>query len=213
MSKYKCVIFDCDGVLVDSEPLGNQVMVDLANELGAEIDLDYAYKYFKGNSLEKCMINISELIEIEMPSNFENEYRSRSFEKFKNEIQPVEGILDVVKNLKIPFCVASSGPKQKIELNLELTGLLPYFKEKIFSCYTIEKWKPDPAVFLWAAETMGFKPNECIVIEDSPIGVNAAINGGFDVFGFTAHDYNGELQENTTKTFESMTKLTELLEC
>ncbi|WP_296385977.1 HAD family hydrolase [Winogradskyella sp.] len=213
MPKYKCIIFDCDGVLVDSEPLSNQVMVDMANELGAAIDLEYAYKHFKGNSIKKCITQVSELIDTEMSLSFEIEYRTRSFEKFKNEIQPVEGILDVIKNLKIPFCVASSGPENKIKLNLELTGLLPHFESKIFSCYTIQKWKPDPAVFLWAAETMGFQPSECVVIEDSIIGVNAAINGGFDVFGFSAHDYNDELQENATKTFDSMLKLPELLEC
>ena len=213
MSKYKCVIFDCDGVLVDSEPIGNKVMVEMANELGAHINLDYAYKYFKGNSLNKCVTQISELIDIDIPSNFESEYRSRSFEKFKNEIQPIEGVLEVVKNLKIPFCVASSGPVNKIRLNLELTGLLPHFESKIFSCYTNQKWKPDPAVFLWAAETMGFRVSECVVIEDSPIGVNAAISGGFDVFGFTAHDYRDELRENATKTFDNMLKLSELLDC
>jgi len=212
MSKYKCVIFDCDGVLVDSEPIGNQVMVDMANELGAQIDLNYAYQNFKGNALKKCISQISELVDFEIPSNFEAEYRGRSFEKFRNEIQPVEGILDLIKSLKIPFCVASSGPENKIRLNLELTGLLPYFESKIFSCYAIQKWKPDPAVFLWASEIMGFQPSECVVIEDSPIGVDAAINGGFDVFGFTAHDFRDELQEKTTKTFDSMLKLSDFLE-
>ncbi len=213
MSKYKCVIFDCDGVLVDSEPLGNQVMVDMANELGAQIDLDYAYKNFKGNALKNCVSQISELVDAKIASNFEAEYRKRSFEKFRNEIQPVDGILDLIKSLEIPFCVASSGPENKIRLNLELTGLLPYFESKIFSCYTIKKWKPDPAVFLWAAETMGSQPSECVVIEDTPIGVDAAIKGGFDVFGFTTHDYNDELKEKATKTFDSMLKLPELLEC
>ena len=160
MPKYKCIIFDCDGVLVDSEPLGNQVMVDMANELGAAIDLEYAYQNFKGNALKKCISKVSELVGSEMPLNFEADYRRRSFEKFKKEIQPVEGILDLVKNLKIPFCVASSGPESKIRLNLELTGLWPYFESNIFSCYTIQKWKPNPAVFLWAAESMGFQPSE-----------------------------------------------------
>ena len=81
----------------------------------------------------------------------------------------------------------------------------------MFSCYTIQKWKPNPAVFLWAAESMGFQPSECLVIEDSLIGVNAALEGGFDVFGFTAHDYQNELEEKATKTFDSMLKLRELL--
>jgi HAD superfamily hydrolase (TIGR01509 family) len=212
MSKYKCVIFDCDGVLVDSEPIGNQVMVDMANELGAQIDLDYAYKNFKGNALKACLAQVSKLLDMDMPSNFEAEYRRRSFEKFRNEIQPVEGVLDLIENLKTPFCVASSGPENKIRLNLEVTGLLTYFESKIFSCYTVQKWKPDPAVFIWAAEAMGFKPSECVVIEDSSIGVHAAINGGFDVFGYTAHDVHHQLQENSTKTFDSMLKLSKYLD-
>ncbi len=211
MPSYKCVIFDCDGVLVDSEPLGNQVMVDMANELGAHINLDYAYNHFKGNSLKNCVFQIADLLNAELPFNFESEYRRRSFEKFKKEIQPVEGSLDLIKNLKIPFCVASSGPENKIRLNLELTGLLPYFESNIFSCYTIQKWKPNPAVFLWAAESMGFQPTECLVIEDSLIGVNAALEGGFDVFGFTAHDYQNELEGKATRTFDGMLKLQELL--
>ncbi|EDP72183.1 HAD-superfamily hydrolase subfamily IA, variant 3 [Flavobacteriales bacterium ALC-1] len=213
MSKYKCVIFDCDGVLVDSEPLSNQVMVDLANQSGASINLDYAYNNFKGNSLQNCVKQITELIGKDIPFDFESEYRKQSFEKFKNEIQPIEGIKDVLNHLEIPFCVASSGPENKIKLNLELTGLLPYFESKIFSCYTIQKWKPDPAVFIWASKTMGFKPEECVVVEDSPIGVEAAINGGFDVFGYTAHDYLEELKVNATNTFDSMIKLSDLLEC
>ncbi|WP_299125697.1 HAD family hydrolase [uncultured Winogradskyella sp.] len=212
MSDYKCIIFDCDGVLVDSEPLGNQVMVDMANELGANINLDYAYKYFKGNALKNCIDQIADLINTAIPSTFEAEYRKRSFEKFKNEIKPVDGVLEVVKNLDIPFCVASSGPENKIKLNLERTGLLPYFEENIFSCYTIQKWKPDPAIFLWAAKTMGFKPSECVVIEDSLFGVNAAISGDFDVFGFTAHDYNNELSHKATKTFSEMLMLPKLME-
>lgn len=213
MLKYKCIIFDCDGVLVDSEPIGNQVMVDMANEFGANINLDYAYEHFKGNALKNCVNHIADLINIELPANFESEYRRRSFEMFKSDIKPVEGISDVIKNLKIPFCVASSGPENKIQLNLELTGLWPYFKYNVFSCYSVQKWKPDPAVFLWAAKTMGFQPSECVVIEDSLVGVNAAIKGGFDVFGFTAHDYKDELKEKATKTFDHFLKLPELLEC
>lgn len=210
-SKYQCVIFDCDGVLVDSEPIGNKVMVEMANGLGADIDLDYAYLHFKGNSLYKCMQHIRDLVEKELPANFESEYRRISFQRFKKEIQPVEGVLDLVRSLDVPFCVASSGPENKIRLNLELTGLLPYFENKIFSCYAIEKWKPDPEIFIWASKTMGFHSSECVVIEDSIHGVEAAISGGFDVFAFTANDLNDELQEKATKTFDTMLNLKEML--
>ena len=211
MSKYKCVIFDCDGVLVDSEPIGNQVLVDLANELGANIDLDYAYKHFKGGKMQSCVDKISVLINQPMPDDFITRYRKESFEAFKANIKPVEGVTELIHSLKTPYCVASSGPEDKIRLNLELTGLLPYFENNIFSCYTIQKWKPSPAVFIWAAETLGFKPEECIVVEDSLTGVQAAKNGGFDVIGYAAHDYNNELKSEATFTSNSMEEISKLL--
>ena len=161
--------------------------------------------------MQHCHEQIAELAPQRLPDDFLPIFRERSFESFRQNIQPVKGIAEVLENLEIPFCVASSGPENKIRLNLELTGLLPHFEDKIFSCFTIRKWKPDPAVFLWAAETMGFEPEECIVIEDSISGVNAALNGGFDVFGFTAHDYNNELKGNATRTFNDMSKLLSLI--
>lgn len=211
MSKYKCIIFDCDGVLVDSEPIGNQVLVDMANSYGADIDLDYAFKHFKGGSIYTCRDKIQALVNQPLSQDFIAEYRRRSYIAFKEQIQPVEGVKEVIESLSIPFCVASSGPNEKIRLNLELTGLLPYFEDNIFSCYTIEKWKPEPDVFIWAAKTMGFKPEDCVVIEDSLTGIQAAKAGGFDVFGFTAHDYNNELEAEATTTFNSMEKLLELI--
>jgi len=211
MSKYKCVIFDCDGVLVDSEPIANSVLVDMANDYGANIDMEYAMTHFKGGSMQECVDKISELIKELLPENFVDTYRKRSFEAFKKDIKPVEGVKNVLENLEIPFCVASSGPVEKIRFNLELTGLLPYFENKIFSCYTINKWKPNPAVFLWAADIMKFKPKDCLIIEDSLTGVKAAKNGGFDVFGFTAHDYNNELKPLATKTFNNMNELLHLI--
>ncbi len=211
MSKYKCVIFDCDGVLVDSEPIGNQVLVDMANELGANIDLDYAYKHFKGGKMQSCVDKISTLINHPIPEDFTTRYRQKSFEAFKANIKPVEGVIELIQSLKIPYAVASSGPENKIRLNLELTGLLPYFENKIFSCYAIQKWKPSPAVFLWAAKTLGFKPEECVVIEDSLIGVQAAKNGGFDVVGYTVHDYNNELKSEATYAFDRIETIKENL--
>jgi len=211
MSKYKCVIFDCDGVLVDSEPISNQIIVDMANDLGADTDFDYAMKHFKGSHFKECIDKISKLVTQPIPDSFEATYRARTLEAFKKDLKPIEGVIEVIENLKLPFCVASSGLESKMRFNLDLIGLLPYFEGNIFSCYTIQKWKPDPSVFLWAARTMGFKPYECIVIEDSILGVQAAKNGGFDVFGFTAHDYNKELENEATKIFNDMSDLLEML--
>ncbi|GAB1857494.1 HAD family hydrolase [Flavobacteriaceae bacterium MHTCC 0001] len=212
MSKYKCIIFDCDGVLIDSESIAIGVLVDMANELGASMNFKESLINLKGKSLNSCMALISELAGKPLPETFEKDYRTRTFETFKREIQPIKGIKKVLENLKIPFCTASSGPENKIRLNLEVTGLLPYFGDNIFSCYAIQKWKPEPDVFLWAAKTMGFTPEECLVIEDSVSGVKAAKAGGFDVFGYTEHDYKNELQPLATKTFSSMDELLGLMD-
>lgn len=211
MGKYKCVIFDCDGVLVDSEALSNGVLADLANVHGANLNLASAIKLFKGGSIEACIAKIEQRIGKKLPETFEADYRRISFEKFKTQMQPIEGIKAVLDQLEIPFCVASSGPEEKIRLNLGLTGLLPLFEGRIFSCYTIKTWKPDPAVFLWAAKTMGFTPGECLVIEDSFTGVTAAKAGGFDVFGFTQQDVHNELEGHATKVFNAMDELLPLI--
>lgn len=209
--KYKCIIFDCDGVLIDSESIAIGVLVDMANELGANMDFKESLINLKGKALNSCMDIISKRIKSPLPVHFEQDYRINTFEAFRNDIKPIKGIKKVVENLEIPFCVASSGPENKIRLNLEVTGLLPYFEDKIFSCYAIEKWKPEPDIFLWAAKTMGFTPNECLVVEDSVSGVKAALAGGFDVFGYTEHDYKNELQALATNTFSSMDKFFEMI--
>lgn len=211
MCKYKCIIFDCDGVLVDSESIAIGIMVQMAKELGAKLQFEDAVFSLKGKSFKYCLGLIQELTGSKIPDDFEKEYRHKTFEAFENEIKPVEGIKSVLENLTIPFCTASSGPRNKIQLNLEVTGLLSFFEGNIFSCYTIQKWKPEPDVFLWAAKTMGFKPEECLVIEDSVPSVKAALAGGFDVFGYTAQDDNNELEDLATKTFNSMSRLLDMI--
>ena len=134
------------------------------------------------------------------------------FNAFKKQIKPIDGIKEVLESLKLPFCVASSGPENKIRLNLEVTGLLPFFEDHIFSCYTIQKWKPEPDIYLWAAKTMGFKPSECLVIEDSLSGVEGAKRGGFDVFGYTEHDYKSELKSEATGVFNDMKELLQMID-
>lgn len=210
----KCIIFDCDGVLVDTEKIGNGILLAMAQEHGFEMELEDAYRHFNGRNLNDCFRHIEEAINQKLPENFESEYREKSFEAFKTQVKPMEGVLDFIENiekLKIPYCVASSGPVEKIRLNLGIAGLLDKFENKLFSSYQIKSWKPEPGIFLHAAKEMGFDVKDCIVLEDSKAGVKAGISGGFQVYGF-ANGYNDEdLKEEGAVLFSSYKELTAIL--
>jgi len=207
MSDIKAVIFDCDGVLVDSEPISNRVLVEMANELGASLDLDFAYEHFKGNALKTCIQIISDRVPITSHQEFELEFRQRSFKAFESGITPVKDIEQLLQQIELPYSVASSGPENKIRLNLELTGLLQYFENRIYSCYAIQKWKPEPDVFLWAARDMNLEPAQCLVVEDSAFGVEAAKKGGFVVCAYNSESDFSRLEEYADFCIDDMLKL------
>jgi len=208
----KCILFDCDGVLVDSEPIALSTLVYQANELGVEIDLEFATQYFKGNSLEEVIATITLFRKKPVPSNFEQVYRKISFDRFKKELKPIEGITELIPQLTIPFAVASSGPQHKIRLNLEITELIHQFDGNIFSCYDLQKWKPDPAIYIHAAKKMGFEPKECLIIEDSLMGVQAAVASGARVYAYAEHAHNKEeLQATGATLFYDMLDILKLV--
>lgn len=209
--KYKCIIFDCDGVLVDSEKISSKVLVDMANALGATIDMEYAELNFTGKSLESVFLIIENLTGKKLPKNHEREYRDQTFETFKSELQPIKGIHKLLDGISVPFCVASNGPVDKMLLNLSITNLLDKFENRIFSAYQIKRWKPDPELFLHAAKEMGFTPSECVVIEDSMAGIKAARKGGFDVFGFANKHNSEDFEKEGATVFYEMENLIELL--
>ena len=203
----KCIIFDCDGVLVDTEKIGNGVLLEMASEHGFEMKIEDAYRNFNGRKLKDCFRYIEETIDKELPETFETEFRQRSFSAFKTQVKPMEGIVSFIEKLTIPYCVASSGPIEKIRLNLEVAGLLNKFENKLFSSYQIGSWKPEPGIFLHAAKEMGFDVKDCIVVEDSVAGVRAGIDGGFKVYGF-ANGYNdNDLEKEGAILFRSYEEL------
>lgn len=208
---YKCIIFDCDGVLVDSEDLSNQAILKMLWEIDVPLTEAKAIEVFTGRALSENLAWIEDYFNIVLPKNFESEYRRRSFEAFKKHLKPVDGVKSLLERLTVPYCVASSGPINKMELNLGTTGLLPYFEGKLFSCYEINSWKPEPDIFLHAAREMGFKPEECAVIEDSLPGITAAQAGGFSVYAYK-NKYNAKLlQEMDIPVIEDMDKLDSIL--
>ncbi|NQU51789.1 MAG: HAD family hydrolase [Bacteroidetes bacterium] len=209
---YKCVIFDCDGVLVDSETISTRIFMNMADSLGFKMDYDFAIEIFSGTSMKSNLNFIENNIDGTLPADFEKEFRKRSYEAFKTELQPINGIHDLLNKITVPFCVASSGPVEKIRLNLTTTNLIDKFENNIFSSYDIGSWKPEPGIYLHAAKTMGFEVNECVVIEDSEAGIKAAIAGGFDVFAIANDSKKNEFEKLGANVFFEMEELGLLLE-
>jgi HAD superfamily hydrolase (TIGR01509 family) len=183
----------------------------MSKPYGLDMTLPDAVKLLRGLSLKAALDTIETLTGNSLPDDFETSYRQQTYAAFQLELQPVEGIIDFINTLHIPFCVASSGPVEKIRLNLSLVGLLEKFEGHIFSSFEIKSWKPDPGIFLHAAKTMGYTPEECIVIEDSPSGVMAATTGGFKVFGLANEETADELANAGAVVFHRFGALSKLL--
>lgn len=210
-STPKCIIFDCDGVLVDSEPITARILIEMCQAIDIDIDMAYVENNFTGNSWGGCVALMEEKGGKKLPANFESEYRRLSSEAFKKEIQPIKGVPKLINDLAIPFAVASSGPIAKIRLNLGLIGLLDKFEGNIFSCWELEKWKPDPAIYLHAADALGFAPKDCIVVEDSLFGVQAGIAGGFRTVGYASAHTAESLQAAGAEIIFDMKQLYEIV--
>ncbi|HTG65653.1 MAG TPA: HAD family hydrolase [Flavobacterium sp.] len=210
--KYKCIIFDCDGVLVDSEAISIGTLVSMAKSHGAIIDETEAHQLFLGKSLEFCFDYIADLANKKLPADFEEEFRALTFDAFKKHLKPIKGIHELLAKINVPIGVASNGPADKIRLNLTTTQLIDKFEGNIFSAYDINSWKPNPELYLHAADSMGFEVQDCVIIEDSPAGVQAALSGGFDVFGFTNHANFDALQQMNIPLFDDMAQLNLLLQ-
>jgi HAD superfamily hydrolase (TIGR01509 family) len=182
----EAVIFDCDGTLVDSEVLGHEILVEVLAEFGVVVPLtDALVARFRGRKLHDCLAEIQAELEHKLPEeDFIRRFRQRMAEVFPVRLRAIDGALDLVRSLRHPFCVASSGPREKIEMSLSLTGLLPFFKNQIFSSYEVGVWKPNPGLFLHAAKTLGVEPHRCAVVEDSIPGIQAGLAAGMTVFAF-----------------------------
>jgi HAD superfamily hydrolase (TIGR01509 family) len=211
MRKPDCIIFDCDGVLVDSEVIGIRLLLEMTAPYGVSVEEKEAVEEFAGRRLKEVIGILQTRADKPFPEDLEQQFRKRSFEVFQQEVAPVEGVKALLDSLTIPFCVASSGPVDKIRLNLTLTGLIGYFEDRIFSAYDIHSWKPDPGIFLHAAKVMGFPPERCVVIEDSKAGITAGVKGGFTVFGYAKEHNARELESEGATVFYSMHELPQLL--
>ena len=183
------VIFDCDGVLVDSELITNRVFASMINELGLHVTLEDMFEQFIGRSMAYCCDLISGMLKKPIPDDFVEQYHIRTTAALYGELEPVpgiEGVLDELKKRGVPFCVASSGSHEKMRTTLGITGLLSRFQNKLFSVTEVANGKPAPDVFLFAAKKTGATPSRCYVVEDTPTGVTAGVAAGMTVFGYCA---------------------------
>lgn len=184
MTDGPLVIFDCDGVLVDSEPLAMAVLLETIRGAGLELDPAAGYDLFLGRSLSSVGRMLVEDFGIELDATALDEMRQRLYARFRAELRPIRHVPEVVAGLRVPFCVASSSQPERIELTLRLTGLWPHFEGKLFSATMVSHGKPAPDLFLLAAERMGYAPGDALVVEDSPAGIRAARAAGMRVLAF-----------------------------
>jgi HAD superfamily hydrolase (TIGR01509 family) len=184
MLSFDLVIFDCDGVLVDSERITNLVFAEMLAEIGLHFSLEEMFDRFVGRSMPACLERIATLRGAPPPDGFAERYRQRSAVALRDGLVAVDGIEDVIGMLPVPYCVASSGDHDKMRTTLGITGLLPLFDGKLFSVTEVARGKPFPDVYLHAAERSGVDPAHCAVVEDSPIGVAAGVAAGMTVFGY-----------------------------
>ncbi|RFB67611.1 MULTISPECIES: HAD-IA family hydrolase [unclassified Herbaspirillum] len=183
------ILFDCDGTLVDSEIVAADAWVEHSARFGVSITAVEALEKFKGVNMADCVAEIERLAGSPLPASFVTELRDLMAIMFRARLQPIAGALELVQSLAVPFCLASNAPREKIELCLRVTGMLPYFEGRIYSAYDVQKWKPDPALFLHAAAAMGVAPARCAVVEDSLPGVKAGLAAGMTVFALQSEDH------------------------
>ncbi|MFI2763211.1 HAD family hydrolase [Streptomyces echinatus] len=212
--RYDLVIFDNDGVLVDSEPISNRLLAAYLTELGHPTSYEDSIRDYMGSAMHRIHDLILERTGQRLPEDFDDVFHARVFAAFERELRPVTGVTGVLEKLAadgVPYCVASSGSHARIRVGHRTTGLDRWFAEqRIFSSEDVGRGKPAPDLFLHAAERMGVAPERCVVVEDSPLGVQAAVAAGMDVYGFTAMTPAARLA-SAGELFSDMGELADLL--
>ncbi|MEU9639460.1 HAD family hydrolase [Streptomyces tendae] len=212
--RYDLVIFDNDGVLVDSEPISNRLLAGYLTELGHSTSYEDSLRDYMGGAMHRVHDLVLERTGRRLPSDFDDVFHGRVFAAFEQELEPVPGAVDVLEKLAadgVAYCVASSGSHERIRTGHRKTGLDRWFDdERIFSSQDVGRGKPAPDLFLHAADRMGVAPERCAVVEDSPLGVRAAVAAGMDVYGFTAMTPADRLA-GATRLFGDMGELADLV--
>lgn len=180
------LIFDCDGVLVDSDRISLRIQAERLTALGLPMTYEECIREFLGIGMTETLRQIEERLGRALPADWEEELEAEVKDAFRRELKPVPGVVEALDQISLQTCVASSGSHEKMMLTLGLTGLYERFAGRIFSADEVERGKPDPDLFFYAAERMGVVPERCIVVEDSPFGIQGAVAAGMAPLGYAA---------------------------
>ena len=206
------VIFDCDGVVVDSEPISAGVLRTMLAELGLDLTPEDVDAHFTGHTLARVLERAAALLGRPLPDSFAPDFDARTFAEFAARLAPVEGVVDVLDRLVVPCCIASNGSHAKMRLTLGTTALASRFEGRRFSAEDVARGKPWPDLLLHAAARMGVAAGHCLVVEDSATGVRAARAAGMRVYGFAPGASAPVLLEaGAERTFSRMPELAGLL--
>ncbi|WP_329119239.1 HAD family hydrolase [Streptomyces sp. NBC_01353] len=188
--RYELIVFDNDGVLVDSEPISNTILAGYLTEVGHPTSYEESLRDYMGSAMHRVHELVLERTGQPLPADFDTTFHARVFSAFERELEAVAGVRELLKQLVddgVPYCVASSGSHERIRVGHRKTGLDAWFRdENVFSAEDVGQGKPAPDLFLHAAARMGVAPERCVVVEDSRLGVEAALAAGMDVYGFSA---------------------------
>ena len=212
---HDLVIFDCDGVLVDSEVISNEVLARMLTQEGLPTTLSEARRACQGLLLTDIRDQAEAKLGRPLPPGWLAEYEHERAEAFRHGLEPVAGAAEAVRRVKaagLKVCVASQGALEKTRMTLGLTGLRDLFPpDALFSAHDVPRPKPDPALFRHAAATMGVQPSACTVIEDTPSGVTAAIAAGMQAIGYAADSDEHALRNAGAEIIRSLDRLPEFL--
>ncbi|MEM6464272.1 MAG: HAD family hydrolase [Pseudomonadota bacterium] len=190
------VIFDCDGVLIDSEIISATILMELLAHYGLTVDLQHVQRHFLGRSFPTVAASIRTSFDLDLPATFESDYRRMLLLCFEKELQPSAGILDVLETLQTPFCVATSSSPERVKRSLKIVGLDRFFEGNTYTASQVARGKPAPDLFLHVAETEGCAPHRCLVIEDSLPGIEAARSAGMRVLQYVGGSHFKDTQQS-----------------
>ena len=214
MTTYDLVIFDCDGVLVDTGRINNEVISVLLKESGREMSPEEVATRTTGLAYSEMWDMFEKEAPGSLPPDVLEQQMNREVERFKTELLPIPGAVETVRHLSdagMPICVASNGAREKMEVTLDVTGLIGYFGDKFFGVNQVARGKPEPDIYLLAAQEMGTHPSRCVVIEDSYPGAQAGLAAGMTVLGHCPDGDIWGLESLGIQTFNDMNGLPALL--